>query len=111
MSRDWRLFWRDIIEACRKIERYTSGMDRSAFEANDLVFDAVVRNLEVIGEAAKKLPSEARGLGPQVEWRKISGLRDILAHDYFGIDNDILWDVVSKEIPALRAALEGVTLS
>lgn len=108
MSRDWRLYWKDILQSCRKIERYTAGLDRSAFEADEKTRDAVLRNLEIIGEAVKNLPDEARSLAKDVEWRQIAGLRDILAHGYFGIDDDILWDVVSSKVPDLRARLENV---
>ncbi len=110
MSRDWRLYWQDVLTCCDKVVRYTEGMDQRAFEVDDRTYDAVVRNLEVIGEAAKQLPVEARQLATQVEWRKIAGLRDVLAHAYFGIDNDILWDVVTNEVPRLRAALSAVSL-
>ena len=85
-------------------------MDRSAFEADERTYDAVVRNLEVIGEAVKQLPDLARALAPGIEWRKIAGTRDFLAHAYFGIDGDILWDVVSNKVPELRKALEAVPL-
>jgi uncharacterized protein with HEPN domain len=110
MSRDWRLFWRDATECCRKIQRYTVGMDRAAFEVDGRTYDAVLRNLELIGEAVKHLPQEARSLAPQVEWKEIAGMREILAHAYFGIDNDIVWDVVANRIPKLIEALESVEL-
>jgi uncharacterized protein with HEPN domain len=110
VSRDWRLYWHDVIVSCRKVERYTAGMDRAAFEADERTYDAVVRNLELIGEAVKQLPDLARALAPGIEWRKIAGTRDFLAHAYFGIDGDILWDVVSNKVPELRKALEAVPL-
>lgn len=110
MSRDWRLYWQDVIVCCRKIERYTAGLDRQQFEAHELTYDAVVRNLEIVGEAVKNLPKEARKLAPQIEWKRIAGLRDILAHGYFGIDNDILWNVVSNEVSPLKSAMESVQL-
>ena len=110
MSRDWRLYWQDVINCCRKIERYTSGLDQKQFEADDLIYDAVVRNLEVVGEAVKHLPQEARDLAPLIEWKRISGMRDVLAHGYFGIDNDILWNVISRELAPLKASMEGVQL-
>ena len=107
MSRDWRLSWRDILSFCERVDRYTSGMDRATFEADDRTYDAVLRNLELIGEAAKQLPPEARGLAPQIEWRKIAGMRDMLAHAYFGIDHDILWDVVTNKVPELQRAMDA----
>jgi uncharacterized protein with HEPN domain len=110
VSRDWRLYWQDVIASCRKIERYIAGMDRTAFEADERTYDAVLRNLELIGEAVKQLPDEARALATDVEWRKIAGTRDFIAHAYFGIDGDILWDVVSNKIPDLRRALEAVPM-
>lgn len=98
MSRDWRLFRQDIVDACEKVQRYTRGLDFSDFVANELVFDAVLRNLEVIGEAAKKVPEDVRRRHPEVEWRSIAGLWDILTHAYFAIDNPTLWDIVRWRI-------------
>ena len=105
MSRDAALYVADIEECCEKIRRYTSGMDRAAFVADEKTYDAVVRNLEVIGEAAKNLSSDVRAAIQQIDWKKVSGLRDVLSHAYFGIDNDILWDIVENKIPELHAAM------
>ncbi len=105
MLRDWRLYWDDIMTACERVQRYTLGIDRTGFVNDEKTVDAVIRNLEIIGEAAKNLPSEARDLCPEIEWRKIAGLRDILAHAYFGIDMDILWNVVQVKVPELLKAL------
>ncbi len=105
MSRDWQLYLEDILESCAKISRFTLGMDRATFCADERTFDAVIRNLEVIGEAVKHIPDEVRSRVAVVEWRKIAGLRDILAHAYFGIDEDIVWDVVRNKIPQLQSAL------
>lgn len=110
MSRDWRLYWADVIASCRKVESYTAGYDRHRFEADELVYDAVVRNLEIIGEAVKNIPQQARDLLPDIEWKRIGGMRDILAHAYFGIDNDILWNAISSEVPVLLKAMEQVEL-
>ena len=68
---------------------------------HEKTFDAVVRNLEVLGEAAKHIPSDVRIRYPQVAWRRIAGLRDVIAHEYFGIDEDILWDIVRNRMPTL----------
>ena len=105
MSRDWRLSWDDIIASCAKVQRYTQGMDLTSFRADERTCDAVVRNLEIIGEAVKNLPDEARARAPKVEWRKIVGFRDVAAHAYFGIDDAILWDIVMNKVPELLAAL------
>jgi uncharacterized protein with HEPN domain len=108
VSRDWRLYWDDIIVACEKVLRYTEGMDRDAFLEDEKTFDAVLRNLEVIGEAAKNLPFAARQLASDIEWKKIAGFRDFLAHAYFGVDPDIVWSVIKDKIPELLTALQSI---
>ena len=108
MSRDWRLYWHDIVRCRRKVERFTAGMDKAAFVADERTFDAVVRNIELIGEAAKQIPLAGQALATNVDWRKIAGMRDFLAHVYFNIDDAILWDVVINKVPELRKALESV---
>ena len=80
-------------------------MDYEGFCSDEKTFDAVVRNLEIIGEAAKHVPDDIRARIPAVEWRKVAGLRDMLAHAYFGIDNEILWDVVTSKVPLLGEAV------
>ena len=108
MSRDWRLFWHDIIGFCDKVERYVGGRDRATVEADEVLYDAILRNLELIGESARMLPPHARVLTPQVPWLQIARTRNVLAHAYFGVNKDIIWDIVSKELPSLRAAMIAV---
>ena len=84
MLRDPRLLLEDILESCEKIQRYTMGVTFDDFQSSDMVFDAVARNLEIIGEAVKLLPVELRATHGVIDWRKIAGLRDVVIHQYFG---------------------------
>jgi uncharacterized protein with HEPN domain len=101
MPRDSRVYLDDILDATRKITVYTGGFSKAAFLEDEKTLDAVVRNLEVIGEAVKKLPENLRAKHSAVEWKKIAGLRDILIHEYFGLDAEIVWDIVQNKVPAL----------
>ena len=96
-----------MLEACEKVMRY-EGVDFHAFVRNELVYDAVLRNLEVLGEAAKKVPDSVRARHPSVEWRAIAGLRDVLAHAYFALDEATLWDIVAQKVPALAEVLRQI---
>ena len=104
MSREPSLYLADIEESCRLILGYTAGMTGEKFRAERKTVDAVVRNLEIIGEAVKHLPASSRSGRADVDWRRIAGFRDILIHAYFGVDLDIVWDVVANKIPGLLAA-------
>jgi uncharacterized protein with HEPN domain len=108
MPRDHRAYLDDILEAIQRIEQYTASLTLEGLKADQLIQDGVVRNLEIIGEAVKKLPEELKNLQPEIEWRKIAGLRDILAHEYFGIDVEIIWDVVKQKLPTLKAAVNNL---
>jgi len=90
MPREYKAYLKDILEAIRKIENYTKDVSFDDFEVDELIQDGLVRNLEVIGEAAKSIPENIKNKKPEVEWKKIAGLRDILIHAYFGIDEDIV---------------------
>ena len=92
----------DIWEAIEKIERYTSGMLRKSFEDDEKTTDAVVRNLEIIGEAANRLPDSFKGEHPEIEWIKIIGLRHRIVHDYFGVDLGIIWEIIQRDLPAFK---------
>jgi uncharacterized protein with HEPN domain len=106
MPRDCRIYLEDILDAVHKVRSYTAGLSKAAFIQDDKTFDAVVRNLEIIGEAAKSVPDSVRANAPGVEWKKIAGLRDILIHEYFGIDGEIVWDIVQHKLPSLETAVQ-----
>ena len=108
MSRDWRLYLEDIRNSCRRIEEYVGEMCREEFLADTKTYDAVVRNLEIVGEAARHIPEEVARMTPVIDWRRIADMRNVLAHAYFGIDDDILWDVIQNHRPMLLAAVEKV---
>ena len=108
MPRDFKLYLEDILEAVARIERYTAGQSFQQFSHDEKTVDAVVRNLEVIGEAVKRIPEEIRQKHPSMEWRKIAGLRDILVHEYFGIDAEIIWDIVQNKLPLLEQSVRSL---
>jgi uncharacterized protein with HEPN domain len=106
-ERDERLYLADISGAIDRILRYTAS-GREAFFRDPMTQDAVVRNLEVMGEAVKGLGETVRAAHPQVPWKKIAGMRDRVIHGYFQVDLDIVWEVVEKELPTLRQQLTAI---
>ena len=92
------------MAAITKIREYTADLDYSVFSEDSKTQDAVVRNLEIIGEAAGRLPEPVRLKAPEIEWRKIVGLRNILAHEYFGISLPVVWDIVRNKIDPLESS-------
>lgn len=107
MSREYRFFLReDMRQACEKVIRFTQGLKRERFFSKEETFDAVMRNLEIIGEAAKHIPGEIRDQHTGVDWRKIAGFRDVAIHEYFGLDSDLIWDIVTEKVPDLKGELD-----
>lgn len=107
-SRDPKLLLEDIVAAIRKVERYTAGMDWERFRQDEKTTDAVVRNLEVVGEAVRRLPEDFIARHPNVPWRQAAGLRNRIVHDYFGLDLEIIWEVIQHDLPRLRQQLENL---
>lgn len=107
MPRDHLIYFEDILNAIEKIERYVLLKEKEDYD-EELVEDAILRNLEIIGEAIKNIPNDIKNNYPEVEWRNISGLRDILIHSYFNLDGVILSDVVENKIPELKIKIEYI---
>jgi uncharacterized protein with HEPN domain len=105
-KRDPRLFLTDMLEAIQKIERYTAGLSFDQFEANEMVLDAVVRNLEIIGEAARYLPPTLRERYTQIEWSRVVGFRNIVIHAYFAVDVEIVWTISTQRLSELKPVLK-----
>jgi uncharacterized protein with HEPN domain len=108
MPRDYKIYLEDMLQAIDRVFRYTKGLSLEAFSSDEKTLDAVVRNLEILGEAAKQVPDSVRRIHPQVDWSKLSGLRDILIHQYFGIDVVIVWDVVRTKLPPLQLQINQI---
>ncbi len=103
--RTYPLLIEDIWEAVEKIERYVSGIDHDSFLNDEKTLDSVVRNLEIIGEAASRLPKTFKTQHSEIEWVKIIGLRHRIVHDYFNIDVEIVWQIIQEDLPVFKSNL------
>lgn len=111
MSRSWRLYLRDAIEFCAWVLELTAGLDRPAFEADRRTFDAAVHNLELLGEAVRILPVDFRDAHPEVPWSKMIGLRNVLVPAYFGVEREVIWDIVAHRVASLHGQLVAIEYS
>ncbi len=105
-SRNYVLFLEDMIEAMDKIQEYIGDLSYEQFTTKNIVIDAVVRNLEVIGEAAKNVPVGIRKNHTHIPWRQMAGLRNILIHEYFGVDLSIVWTIATKDMPEAKKEIK-----
>jgi len=102
MTRDMRLYIEDILGSISKIERYTNDINENEFLTNTQIQDSVLRRLEIIGEAVKNIPDDFRNRYPQIPWKRIAGLRDVLIHEYFGVNLRRAWKVAKEDILSLK---------
>jgi uncharacterized protein with HEPN domain len=107
-EREWRFYIDDMIHFAQKVQRYTQTLDQEAFINSEPYYDATLRNLELIGEAATNIPQDIRTSHPQIPWRQIIATRNQIIHGYLGIDNDIIWSIITDEIPSLLLELKTV---
>ena len=108
MIRNISLYIKDILQNMRDAEEFIQGLSYSQFAADKRTFNAVVRSLEVIGEAAKNVPDEIRAKNPLVPWKEMAGMRDKVIHFYFGVDKEAVWIAVTDRIPAIKPLIEQV---
>lgn len=109
-DRAWRFYLDDMLRFAENVATYCEGLDQATFEATDLNYDATVRNLELIGEAATHIPLAIREAYPSIPWRQVIAMRNRLIHGYLGIDNDTLWSIVQDDIPDLISELQHIKI-
>jgi uncharacterized protein with HEPN domain len=105
-KREAKLLIEDILESAHKIRDYTEGLDYDQFIADNKTVDAVIRNFEIIGEAANRLPEEFKDKYPSIAWRQMKGFRNRIVHQYFGIDYSVVWQIINGYLPQLIAQLK-----
>jgi len=105
VKREFILYLEDMLQSMERIEEYLDKLDFSNFKMNYLVVDAIIRNFEIIGEASKNVPKNIQEKYPEIPWRKMYGLRNLISHEYFGIDYEMIWEIAKNNLPQNRVDL------
>ena len=108
MVKDDLAYIEHILDCIRKIKEFTTGLSLKDFSVNELVQDAVIRNIEIIGEASKKISSDTKQIYYEIPWKEIAGMRDKLIHDYLGVDVEVVWRTISEDIPTLEKQIKEI---
>ncbi len=108
MEKDDLVYIEHILDWIRKIKKFTNGLSLKDFSVNELVQDAVIRNIEIIGEASKKISSDTKQIFYEIPWREIAGMRDKLIHDYLGVDVEVVWRTITEDIPTLEKQIKEI---
>ena len=108
MEKDDLVYIEHILGCIRKIKEFTNGLSLKDFSVNELVQDAVIRNIEIIGEASKKISSDTKQIFYEIPWREIAGMRDKLIHDYLGVDVEVVWRTITEDIPTLEKQIKEI---
>jgi uncharacterized protein with HEPN domain len=107
-ERDYFLYLDDMLDSMTRIQEYIGDMEFKEFKKTHIVVDAIVRNFEIIGEASKNIPSAVKKRNPEIPWKKMYGLRNLIAHEYFGIDYEMIWEIAKKNLPQNLIDLEKI---
>ena len=101
-KRDWKFLFEDILECTVKIDEYLNDLDYTDFVKNSMLIDAIVRNIEIIGEASARVPDTVQNKFSDIPWKQLRGIRNRIIHEYFGVDLNIIWHIVKNDIPLLK---------
>ena len=105
-KRSVKCYLQDILDAIEKIKKYTAKVDYEMFSKNEMMIDAVLMNIAIIGESVKKIPEDVKEKYPDIPWKDIAGMRDKVIHDYFGVDVNIVWETIKKNVPELEQKIK-----
>ncbi len=108
MKRSFKLFLQDIVDGIRRIKEYTDSLELDDFLEKRMTIDAVVRNIEIIGEATKHVPERIKEKYSSIPWTRVQNMRNIVVHKYWGVDTDVLWDIIKNKLDELEEQIQDI---